>query len=111
MQVVSIEQVKPQELRVLLTTNIGIDVPPNANRQQLDHAIDVAQLSKDAGISNLTWTHTTEALGTRAVTENFVKTEVREPDPRKRIKWEAIVLPIVAGMYCLLSCPCVRCKS
>jgi hypothetical protein len=82
---------------VRLTTNIGIDVPPNADKQQLDHAIGVAQLSKDSGIANLTWTHTSEALGARAVTEDVVNTEVREPDPIKRFKWENIVLPIIAG--------------
>lgn len=99
MQVSLIEQVRPRELRVLLTTNIGINVPPNANRQQLEQAIDVAQLSKDAGISNLTWTHTSEALGAQAVTEDYVTTEVREPDPNRGVKWEAIVLPIIAGTF------------
>lgn len=102
LQVVSIEQSRPQQLRVLLTTNIGINVPPNANRKQLNDAIDVAQLYKDEGIGNLTWIHTTEALGARAVTEDSVKTYVREPDPRNRVKWEAIVLPIIAG-----TCLCV----
>lgn len=98
MQVVSIEQLQPQELRVLLTTNIGIQVPPNANKQQVNHAIDVAQLSKDSGIGNLTWTHTSEALGAKAVTEDYVTTEVREPDPSEGVSWQAITFPIVAGM-------------
>ena len=105
MQIVSIEQYKPRQLRVLLTTNIGINAPPNANRQQLNDAIDVAQLSKDEGMKNLTWTHTSEALGAKAVTEDNVKTVVREPDPPKEVKWEAIVLPIVAG-----ACLCVHVK-
>jgi hypothetical protein len=97
LQVSSMSQIQPQQLRINLTTNIPIAASRSSNERQLQEAIDVATLSKDAGIGNLTWTHTTEALGTKAVTEEYITVEIREPESDRRTPWEAIVLPIVAG--------------
>lgn len=93
-------ELKPRVLRINLTTNIAIDAPKQASKEELDRAVSLAQLSKDAGIGNLTWDHTTEALGASAVTEDKIETEILEPDPEHRVSWQAIVMPIVAGMPC-----------
>lgn len=93
-------ELNPQMLRINVTTNIAIDAPKKASDEELARAVSLAQLSKDAGIGNLTWDHTTEALGASAVTEDKVETEVIEPDPDRRVSWKAIVMPIIAGTLC-----------
>lgn len=91
-------ELNPRMLRINVTTNIAIGAPKKASDEELARAVSLAQLSKDAGIGNLTWDHTTEALGASAVTEDKVETEVIKPDPDRRVSWKAIVMPIIAGM-------------
>eukprot|EP00892_Ulva_mutabilis_P000525 jgi/Ulvmu1/10473/UM064_0010.1 len=107
-QVSSMTEVKPRMLRINVTTNIAIDAPKKASKEELERAVTLAQLSKDAGIGNLTWDHTTEALGGSAVTEDKVETEILQPERERRVSWQAIVMPIIAGIIILGSLFCLR---
>jgi hypothetical protein len=96
-QVSSMTELQPVMLRVNMTTNIGVNVPAGASQEELESAIELAHLSKDSGIGNLTWAHTTEALGAQAMTEDDVQTELMKPKKKGETPWKAIFLPIVAG--------------
>lgn len=96
-QVSSMTELRPRMLRINVTTNIAIDAPKKASQEELARAVSLAQLSKDSGIGNLTWDHTTEALGASAVTEGKVETEVIKPNTERRVSWKVIVMPVIAG--------------
>ena len=100
MQVNSLEQLHGRQLRLNVTTNMGVDVPEDADAEAIERAFAVAQLSKDDGIRDLAWQHTRDALGGENVTtflEDTVRTEQLSPTPPGRPIWPAVVLPIIAG--------------
>jgi hypothetical protein len=92
-------QLSQQQLRLNMTTNIGVGVPPDATQNDLDKAFALAHLSKDAGIGNLSWAYMKEALGDQvnAYVEDSVRTEELSPDRSQQPLWPAIVFPVLAG--------------
>lgn len=111
MQVTQTEHIASRQLRVNMTANLAVNVPPHSSREQRDKAYRVAGLSKDAGIEKLAWVRTTEAFGSNvtAFTERDVRTEELAPVRRRSRVWTTIVLPIVAGAP--LSAHPVRCVA
>lgn len=98
-QVLSIKQLDDRQLRVNVTANVGLGLPPDADPAVIDAAVaSVTHLSKDASVRNLTWSHTTDALGSRAavVSDDFA-TRLQTPRNDDGVDWPKIVFPIIAG--------------
>lgn len=92
-----VQQVSARTLQVDVTANLGMHVPPDATQAEIEAALAVAQLSKDQGIGNLSWSRTTQALGADArIVEDGVTTQVRLPDEERPPIWPAVVFPILA---------------
>ena len=111
-QVTNVRQLSLRQVRVNMTTNLLVSVPPEATDTQLKRAFEAAHLSKDAGIGKLSWDHTKEALGpeVKAILEDRVTTKRLEPDPPKPPVWPAVVFPVLAGMIIIGSLLLLRIK-
>ena len=99
-QVTKTEHIATRQLRVNMTANLAVHVPPHGTSEQRERAFRVAGLSKDAGIEKLAWVRTTEAFGSNvtAYTERDVRTAELAPTRRRARVWTTIVLPVLAGV-------------